>query len=107
MQSRHFPLERVILIFGCVGTVCWGVGMMTGIRVIEGVGAAMVGILVIPAMVLAPIMLTMRLFGIGQQTTSLPSPNDDNQKRQELGPQGNGAAREEKGDAANTVRQDD
>ena len=76
MPSRNFPLENVVLVFGFVGTVCLLGCTLSGISVLRFIGGAMVGILLIPALLLIPVMLTMRLFGIGRATVPEPIEKD-------------------------------
>jgi hypothetical protein len=74
MQPRHFPLEKVILLYLFLGGVSFLAGMATESSLLRFIGGAILGTVLIPAMVLGPIMLLMRTTGWGMTRPNSPHP---------------------------------
>ncbi len=76
MKPRYLHPENLIRIFLGGGVVCLLAGQAIGSSILRFIGGVMIGVVLIPAMILGPVMLTMRVFGLGRPDKVRPAQHD-------------------------------
>lgn len=87
MKLGHNYLQNTIQLFLCGGCVCLLGGKTFGSSLLAFIGGVMLGIVLLPALIIGPVLLIMRLTGWGiAQPNRFPTAQHGDPPRDEKGP---------------------